>query len=132
MNLLRARKPSPRKPPHENRDAARGDTVTVRIPLHLERGGGRKLIIAPDDSVSTRPKPGRDETIIKALVRTHRWRRRIENGQAKWITDLAAQDGVADAYVCRLLPLTCLGPDIVEAILAGRQTKGLKAYSVKR
>ena len=34
-----------------------GDTVTVRIPLRLEHGGGRKLIIAPDDSVSTRPKP---------------------------------------------------------------------------
>jgi hypothetical protein len=30
-----------------------------------------------------------------------------------------------DAYVCRLLPLTCLAPDIVEAILDGRQPKGL-------
>jgi hypothetical protein len=30
------------------------------------------------------------------------------------------------AYVCRLLPLTCLTPDIVEAILDGRQPKGLR------
>ncbi len=64
----------------------------------MSTGGGRKLIIAPDDSVPTRPKPGRDETVIKALVRTHRWRHRIENGQAKWITDLAAQDGTAAYY----------------------------------
>jgi hypothetical protein len=28
--------------------------------------------------------------------------------------------------VCRLLPLTCLTPDIVEAILDGRQPKGLR------
>ncbi len=55
-------------------------------------------MIDPDDSVPTRPKPGRDETVIKALVRTHRWRRRIENGQAKRITDLAAQDRVAAYY----------------------------------
>ena len=71
-------------------------------------------------------KPARDETLIKALVRAHRWRRRIESGHARSITDLAEQEGVTDAYVCRLLPLTCLAPNIVEAILDGRQPKGLR------
>jgi hypothetical protein len=33
---------------------------------------------------------------------------------------------VTDAYVCRLLPLTCLAPEIVEASLDGRQPKGLR------
>jgi hypothetical protein len=33
---------------------------------------------------------------------------------------------ITDAYVCRLLPLTCLAPDIVETILDGRQPKGLR------
>ena len=50
----------------------------------------------------------------------------IESGQARSFTDLAEQEGVADAYVCRLLPLTCLAPDIVEAILDGRQSKSLR------
>jgi hypothetical protein len=59
-------------------------------------------------------------------VRAHRCRRRIESGQAHPMTDLAEQENVTDAYVCRLLPLTCLAPDIVEAILDGRQPKGLK------
>jgi hypothetical protein len=68
----------------------------------------------------------RDNTLIRALVRAHRWRRRIESGQAKSITDLAEQEGVTDAYICRLLPLTCLAPDIVEAILDGRHTRGLR------
>jgi hypothetical protein len=72
------------------------------------------------------PKPKRDETLIKSLVRAHRWRRRIESGQARSITDVAEQEGVTDAYVCRLLPLTCLAPDIVEAILDGQQPKGLR------
>ena len=60
----------------------------------------------------------------------HHRRRRIESRQARSITDLAEQEGVTDAYVCRLLPLTCLAPDIVEAILDGRQPKGLRLADV--
>jgi hypothetical protein len=101
------------------------DTLTIRIPMRLQRRGGRKLIMTPEGAAPT-PKPRPDETLIKALVRAHRWRRRIESGRAKSITDLAEHEGVTDAYVCRLLPLTCLAPDIVEAILDGRQPKGLK------
>jgi hypothetical protein len=101
-------------------------TLTVRIPMRLQRRGGRKLIMMPEGVTAPAPKPRRDETLVKALVRAHRWRRRIEGGQAKSITDLAEQEGVTDAYICRLLPLTCLAPDIVEAILDGRQPKGLR------
>jgi hypothetical protein len=106
------------------------DTLTIRIPIRLQRRGGRKLIMAPEGVAMPTSKPRRDGTLIKALVRAHRWRRKIESGQAKSITDLAEQEGVTDAYVCRLLPLTCLAPDIVEAILDGRQPKGLKLAEV--
>jgi hypothetical protein len=102
------------------------DTLTIRIPMRLQRRGGRKLIMAPESWTVPPPKPSRDETLIKALVRAHRWRRKIESGRARSITDLAEQEGVTDAYVCRLLPLTCLAPDIMEAILDGRQPKGLR------
>jgi hypothetical protein len=102
------------------------ETLTIRIPIRLQRRGGRKLILTPEGAAVPAPKPRRDETLIKALVRAHRWRRRIESGHARSITDLAEQEGVTDAYVCRLLPLTCLAPDIVEAILDGRQPKGMR------
>ena len=102
------------------------ETLTIRIPIRLHRRGGRKLIIMPEGVAAPARKPSRDETLVKALVRAHRWRRRIESGQAKSITDLAEQEGVTNAYVCRLLPLTCLAPDLVEAILDGRQPKGLR------
>ena len=94
-------------------------TLTIRIPIRLRRRGGRKLIMTPEGATAPARKPSRDETLVKALVRAHRWRRRIESGRAKSITDLAEQERVTDAYVCRLLPLTCLAPDIVEAILDG-------------
>ena len=102
------------------------ETLTIRIPFRLQRRGGRKLIMMPEGVEAVAPTPRRDETLVKALVRAHRWRRKIESGQAKSITDLAEQQGVTDAYVCRLLRLTCLAPDIVEAILDGRQAKGLR------
>jgi hypothetical protein len=102
------------------------DTLTIRIPMRLQRRGGRKLIMTPEGAAAPARNPSRDETLVRALVRAHRWRRRIECGQAKSITDLAEQEGVTDAYVCRLLPLTCLAPDVVEAILNGRQPKGLR------
>jgi hypothetical protein len=98
--------------------------------MRLQRRGGRKLITTPEGVAAPARKPSRDETRIKALVRAHRWRRRIESCQAKSITDLAEQEGVTDVYVCRLLPLTCLAPDIVEAILDGRQPKGLRLADV--
>jgi hypothetical protein len=92
--------------------------------MRLQCRGGRKLIMTPEGAAVPSQKPRRDETPIKALVRAHRWRRRIESRQARSITDLAEQEGVTVAYVCRLLPLTCLARDIVEAVLDGRQPKG--------
>ena len=88
------------------------------------------MIMTPEGVAAPARKPSRDETLVKALVRAHRWRRKIESGRARSVTDLAEQEGVTDAYVCRLLPLTCLAPDIVEAILDGRQPKGLRLAEI--
>lgn len=99
-------------------------TLTIRIPMRLARRGGRKLILTPDGAA---PAPQRllpDDTMVKALVRAHRWRRKIESGEAASITEVAEQEGVTAPYVYRLLRLTCLAPDIVAAVLDGRHPKG--------
>jgi hypothetical protein len=67
------------------------DTLTIRIPIRLQRRGGRKLIMTPQGASVPTPKPRRDDTLIKALVRAHRWRSRIESGQARSITDLQSR-----------------------------------------
>lgn len=60
------------------------------------------------------------------LGKARRWQRRIESGKAKSITDLAAQEDVTNAHVYRLLPLTCLAPDVVEGLLdCSRRASGL-------
>ncbi|MBI1209746.1 MAG: hypothetical protein GC191_21005 [Azospirillum sp.] len=110
-------------------------TVTVHIPFQFKRRGGRKLIYGADGTpleLTVSAAPAVDDTLVKTLVKAHRWRRRIETGKAKSITDLAAQEGISDAYVQRLLTLTCLAPDITAAILDGRQPKGLTATEMLR
>jgi hypothetical protein len=52
--------------------------------------------MTPEGAGAT-PKPRPDETLVKALVRAHRWRRKIESGHAKSITDLAEQENVTIA-----------------------------------
>ena len=100
-----------------------GQTVTVRVPISIRSRGGRKLVLAPDGS-SVTPAPVRrrvDNTMVKAIARAFRWREMPENGTYATIVEIAATEEINESYVGRVLRLTLLAPDIVEAILSGRQ-----------
>jgi hypothetical protein len=71
--------------------------------------------MAPEGSAVPTPKPRRDDTLNQGARAPHRWRRRIESGQAKSITDLAEQENVTVRLSLPPMPLTCLAPEIVEA-----------------
>ncbi len=110
-----------------------GETLTLRIPMRFQRHGGRKLIIAPDGEADWVLAPtGPDNTLIRALGRAHRWKRLIENDTYGSIKELATAEKVNDSYVGRILRLTLLAPDIVEAILNGRQPKILQLKDLMR
>ena len=66
-----------------------------------------------------------DITLIKAVARAFRWRRMLETGRYGTIDEIAAAEKINDSYVSRVLRLTLLAPDIVEAILDGRQPEGM-------
>ncbi|MFO1152775.1 MAG: hypothetical protein U1E42_03775 [Rhodospirillales bacterium] len=104
-----------------------GTTITVRVPVTFVRRGGRKAIVVPDGGdawAPTRPRP--DEALIRAVARAHRWKRLLEQGKYRSAAELADAEGLTRSFVSRLLRLTLLAPDIVEAILDGRQPKGLQ------
>lgn len=99
--------------------------LTVRVPLAVRKQrGGRKLMIAPTSSTNRGPLAA-DTTLVKALARAFRWRRMMEAGRYGTIDELAAAEKINSSYVSRLLRLTLLAPDIVEAILDGRQPEGM-------
>ena len=97
-----------------------GNTIVVTIPMAWKRHGGPKVIIAPDGGDAWAPvKPRPDETLIRVLARAHRWKRLLEDGRYRSAAEAAEAEGVTRSFVNRLLRLTLLAPEIVEAILEG-------------
>lgn len=62
-----------------------------------------------------------DNTLVKALARAFRWKRMLESGDFATIAELAEREGIATSYMTRVLRLTLLAPDMIEAILDGTQ-----------
>lgn len=94
------------------------DTVTVRVPFRIVKRGGRKEMQLPEGAALPRRT---DNTVVKALARAFRWKRMLESGEFGTIAELAEREGIAPSYMTRVLRLTLLAPDIVQAILDGRQ-----------
>lgn len=73
-----------------------------------------------------------DPNLIAAVAQARDWFARLKDGQARSVRDLAAAHAVDRGDVSRLLPLALLAPDIVEAILEGRQPVDLTVSCLKR
>ena len=97
-------------------------TLTVVIPLRVKPRGGRKAMVTPGVLALERRQ---DITLIKAVARAFRWRRMLESGRFATINELAAAEKINSSYVSRVLRLTLLAPDIIEAFLDGRQPEGM-------
>jgi hypothetical protein len=104
-----------------------GRTMTVRIPITLRHQGGQKRVVTPAGAAPWIPTPSRvDNTIVKAIVRAHRWREMLESGRYATLRDLAKAEAINESYLGRILRLTLLSPTIVEAILEGKQAATLE------
>ena len=93
------------------------DVITIQVPFCVVKRGGRKEMQLPDGATLSR-KP--DSTLVKALARAFRWKRMLESSEFATIAELAERERIAPSYMTRVLRLTLLAPDIVEAILDGR------------
>jgi len=105
---------------------ADGDCLVVQVPLQIKRRRGRKEIIAPSGTEgATADETRTNRGLAVTLARAHRWRELLEAGRYATIRELAADLGLDNSYVARLLRLTLLAPDIVETIMEGDEPDGL-------
>ena len=114
--------------------AGDGRTLTVRVPISIKRRGGRKIVLAPDGAEVTPTPVTRhvDNAMVKAIARAFRWRELLENGTYATIAEMATAEKINETYVGRVLRLTLLAPDIVEAIMGGRHPAEITLASLMR
>jgi hypothetical protein len=103
-------------------------SLTVRVPFRLVKRGGRKEIQLPDGAPL---RPSIDSTLIKALARAFRWKHMLDSGEFATIAELAEREGIAAPYLTRTMRLAQLAPEVVEAILEGRQPRGLTLQTLR-
>ena len=94
------------------------DSVTLHVPFRIVKRGGRKEMQMPEGT--TQPRRA-DNTLVKALARAFRSKRMLESGEFTTIAELSEREGIASSCMTRVLRLTQIRPDLVEAILDGRQ-----------
>lgn len=102
-----------------------GKILTVSIPIALTRQGGQKRVVTLNAEPWT-PVERVDSTIVKALVRAHRWQHMLESKKFLTVRELAKAEKINESYLCRVLRLTLLSPALTDAILDGRQPAGLQ------
>ena len=93
------------------------ETATIVTPVsRLRRGGDIRLIIGGAD-----PAANRNQGLIDLMVEARVAYQRLQSSSAASLDELAAECGHSRKHFSRLLRLATLAPDIVAAIMDGKQ-----------
>ena len=101
-------------------EGLRPEPRTIEIAYdRVKSAGGVQIVTGKEfGNISRRPNPA----LIKGVACGYRWRSQLLAGEVGSVTELAHQAGVSSRYVIRMVRMGFLAPDIIEAILEGRQT----------
>ena len=100
------------------------NTITVEIPIKMRTTNRQKLILVPN-ALLPATKPQIEDRLLHVIAKGFAWRRRIEEGTARHMGEVAEQEKVSLPYVHALINLTYISPRVVEAIVGGTQLKGM-------
>jgi site-specific DNA recombinase len=109
---------------------ADADIWVLELPCEFRNRGQQLRIMLGGPEALPAMKP--DPTLLKMMRRAHQWREQLETGPAVSIKDLAEKNNVNGSYFTRVLRLAYLAPDIVDAIITGRQPIDLTATRLVR
>jgi site-specific DNA recombinase len=109
-------------------DNKSNDIMTLIAPARLKRVGRemKMLVENSDDQVAA------DPSLLRIIARAHDIQARLIQNTDLTVRDIAREERVSGAYVYSILRLSSLSPDIVTAIINGRNPPQLTAKRLMR
>lgn len=107
-----------------------GRSVTF-VPLAIKRRHSSKLIVPPTGTSFVRTTSTFDLPLIRTIGKAFYWQKMIDTGEVANATKLARRFKLEPGWVSEVLRMTRLAPDIIRAILDGRQPRHLNLHALR-
>jgi site-specific DNA recombinase len=104
------------------------DLLTLTVPARLKRVGREMRMLIENSGDQTAADPG----LLRIIARAHDIQTRLIANTDLTVHDIAREERVSGAYIYSLLRLPSLAPDIVTAIINGRNPPLLTAKKLMR
>jgi hypothetical protein len=118
-------------PSGKPRDFELGGRSVTFVPLSIKRRHSSKLIVPPAGEKFVRTTSTFDLPLIRTLGKAFYWQRMIDTGEAANATELARRFKLEPGWVSEVLRMTRLAPDIIRAVLDGRQPRHLNLHALR-
>lgn len=110
-------------------------SITLSVAAQRQRRGHQIRLMIAAEGRPIQPvlqwKPARDDKLIALLAEAHAARQLVLDNPKIPLAELAKQQGKCGKHLALLIELSCLAPDIVEAVLAGKQPQSLTSTKLR-
>ena len=103
----------------------------MTIPIHLKYDGCKTVIHQPEEE-QTELDPETMSPLQKAVIQGFQYRDMLESGKVATVSELAQKVKQERAFLFRALSLVNLAPDIIEAILNGKEPSTLTLSKLRK
>jgi DNA invertase Pin-like site-specific DNA recombinase len=104
------------------------DILTLKVPARLQRVGREMKMLVENSDNQTKADPG----LLRIIARAHDLQERVMQNNGLTLQAIASQEHVTPGYISRLLRLPSLAPDIITAIVNGKNPPQLTAKKLMR
>jgi hypothetical protein len=116
------------EPLHDHATGASDSVLTLTTPIQLARVGEQMKLLVEDADDNREPDMG----LLRVLTRAYDVQRRLCDDPSLTVRGIARQEQITSNYLYVVLRLRWLAPDIVTAIVNGRQPRQLSTKRLMR